>query len=335
MCSSLVFLSYPCSSQPQDRAGASSSATAVIRSRVQTFDVQTISEAISRVTIETTVLGPAGREYGELVIYHDRYRRIKDLSGRVLNRDGKAIANLRKDQIEDVSAVSEGSLYEEGRYRIARMYHSQYPYTVVYKYEIRHDGLLNWPTWYVGEESIPTLSTRFVAAAPRAIGMRYALRGLEAEPEVSSSGTRDLYSWELTSLLPFEPEPWGPTWAQQRPSVQLAPSVFEIEDIRGDMTSWAGFGRWYGEITAGRDHLSDQVTSAIRTLTEGIADPLDRARIVYEFVQDRTRYVSVQLGIGRWQPEEAEVVHARGYGDCKALTNYTIALLAAAGVPAY
>jgi transglutaminase-like putative cysteine protease len=309
--------------------------TAFIRSRVQTFDVRSASTAVSRVTIETTILGPAGRDYGEVIIYYDRYRHIKDLSGHILDADGKVVKKLRKEQIEDVSAVSDESLYEEGRYRIARQYHPQYPYTVVYSYEIRHEGLLSWPTWYAGEQSIPTLYTRFVVAAPRTIEVRYSLRGLSTEPQTSSSGDRQTYVWELRSLSPFEPEPWGPSWSEQRPAVRLAPSSFEIENIPGDMTSWAGFGKWYGELTGGRDRLSEKVTAVVRTLTDGVADPIDRARLVYEFVQDRTRYVSVQLGIGKWQPEEARVVHERGYGDCKALTNYTMALLGVAGVPAY
>ncbi len=52
-------------------------------------------------------------------------------------------------------------------------------------------------------------------------------------------------------------------------------------------------------------------------------------------MQDKTRYISVQIGIGGWKPMLADDVNKLGYGDCKGLTNYTKALLEAVDVPSY
>ena len=52
-------------------------------------------------------------------------------------------------------------------------------------------------------------------------------------------------------------------------------------------------------------------------------------------MQDKTRYISVQVGIGGWKPMLASDVDRLGYGDCKGLTNYTKALLDEIGVESY
>jgi hypothetical protein len=52
-------------------------------------------------------------------------------------------------------------------------------------------------------------------------------------------------------------------------------------------------------------------------------------------MQGKTRYVSLVLGMGGLKPYPASMIEDKGYGDCKALSNYMICLLQAVGITGY
>jgi hypothetical protein len=82
----------------------------------------------------------------------------------------------------------------------------------------------------------------------------------------------------------------------------------------------------------GRDQVPVDIARKVKELTSGITDEKEKVRVLYRFLQKNTRYISIQLGIGGLQPFEASYVAQKGYGDCKALSNYMYSLLKAAGI---
>ena len=111
---------------------------------------------------------------------------------------------------------------------------------------------------------------------------------------------------------------------------------FNLEGVNGYAKDWKEFGKWYSEkILAGTTELPEETKAKIKTLVGEEKDVVKKAKIVYQYVQSKSRYVSIQVGIGGWKPMLASDVDRVGYGDCKALTNYTKALLDVVGVPSY
>ena len=85
----------------------------------------------------------------------------------------------------------------------------------------------------------------------------------------------------------------------------------------------------------GRDIIDEATKLKVLDLVKDATSSLEKAKIVYQFMQNKTRYISVQVGIGGWEPIAADKVDKVGYGDCKGLTNYTKALLDVVGVTSY
>jgi hypothetical protein len=81
--------------------------------------------------------------------------------------------------------------------------------------------------------------------------------------------------------------------------------------------------------------LPESVQQEVKQLVANISDSNLKVKKIYEYLQSKTRYISIQLGIGGWQPFDARFVAEKGYGDCKALSNYTIALLKSVGIESF
>jgi hypothetical protein len=104
---------------------------------------------------------------------------------------------------------------------------------------------------------------------------------------------------------------------QQR--FHLPQQIFKLDNYKGDMSTWKGFGKFIYELSKGRDVLPDDIKQQVKSLTARASSDVEKIKILYDYLQKNTRYISIQLGLGGWQPFEATYVAKKGYGDCKAL----------------
>ena len=79
---------------------------------------------------------------------------------------------------------------------------------------------------------------------------------------------------------------------------------------------------------------SPEVRTKAEELTKGLSSDLEKTEALYDYVAKNFRYVSLSLGVGRYQPHAAsEVLHDQ-YGDCKDKHTLLASLLEAEGLHA-
>jgi transglutaminase-like putative cysteine protease len=143
-------------------------------------------------------------------------------------------------------------------------------------------------------------------------------------------------SYVATNIKAQKPEDYSPSFTSIYPKVMMGLEFFNLEGVDGNAKTWATFGQWYSDkILSGTTELSEVTKAKMKALVGDEKDPVKKAKLIYNYVQQKSRYISIQVGIGGWKPMLANDVDRLGYGDCKALTNYTKALLNAVDVPSY
>jgi hypothetical protein len=113
------------------------------------------------------------------------------------------------------------------------------------------------------------------------------------------------------------------------------PAVLKYDKNVGTSDNWKNYGAWVKSLYAEKDILPAEAKIKISSVINNIPDTLLRIKALYDYLQQNTRYVAIALGIGGYQPFDAETVYRTGYGDCKALSNYMSAMLKLTGVKSY
>jgi len=310
-------------------------ADAVIRLHQVDFDIHDIDAASHRVKYVITVLNKAGQQYASFYLGYDKQRKVKDISGKVYDAQGNQIKKLKNKDFEDFSSFS-GSLFQDNRLKHFEHVTNTYPYTLEYEYEITHDGLLHYPDWHPQSAyAIAVEQSEFTVTLPVRLDFRYKEQNLPETANYKVLGDTKRYHWQITHLRAVEKEPFSPAFSEITPAVITAPNDFKYEGFAGNMESWNSFASWINTLNTGRDQLSPTTVQQVNAMVENISEPREKIRKLYEYLQSKTRYVSIQLGIGGYQPFDAATVDQVGYGDCKALSNYMKSLLKAVNIPAY
>lgn len=292
-------------------------------------------KAILRVNIKSQILNKNGNKHAIFFEYYDKFRKIKSFEGKIYNSQNIEVEKIKNKDLIDQSLISNYSLYEDNRVKYYDPLQKKFPYYIEYSYEIEYNGIFNLPTWQpvsASHLSIKNASLKVIQEENNPI--RYKLIQIE-EPTIETIEDKLIYNWKIENISARKKEPMSLPYCLTSPTVYLAPNFFSIDEYSGSMKTWKEFGKWRYNLIKTQTSLPEEAISDIKNLIGDQTDKMEISKKIYEYMQSRTRYVSIQEGIGGWQPIDATSVHNLGYGDCKALSNYTKALLEVAGIKSH
>lgn len=306
--------------------------------RFENTVIEMKSQRNMTITIEAaiTVLNKQADQQSEISLFYDKRQKIKNVSVYVYNAMGIEIKKIKKNDFDDYSVYDGFSLFNDGRFINYDYTPTEYPYTIHYSYEVETSNTAYIQPWFpVGSmyQSVQKSTYSFSYPADvKAIKKEINFDDFE----ITSNSNQRAIKYTIENYKALEPEPNDPAFRNIVPWARIGVNKFNLEGVDGRASDWKEYGKWYyDELLTGTSDLSETTKNKIRELVRHESDPVEKAKIVYEYVQNKVRYISIQIGVGGYKPMLASEVDELSYGDCKGLTNYTRALLEAVGIDSY
>ncbi|MEE2758207.1 MAG: tetratricopeptide repeat protein [Myxococcota bacterium] len=176
-----------------------------------------------------------------------------------------------------------------------------------------------WDSYILGNGD-PTVRIRYVLNEPTATLSHIFAPGLD-KPLVRQFGSRTERRWERYDL---------PGYKVSDAQESNVPAVF-----MSSLQNWADVDRWYNGLFEPQSRITSSVSIKAKEIGRRLSGRVDRIAAVYRFVEQNTKYLGVEFGIGAYRPRPAESTLAQGQGDCKDMTALMVALLKQLGIKSY
>jgi hypothetical protein len=307
-------------------------ASVVVRFEDQVFDLKSTSKATYTYKTAITIINRNGEGASSMMEYYNKNSSVYNLKACMYDSKGTKIREYKSSDFNDRSAVSDGSVYEDGRYKQLSFLNSNYPYTIEYSYTKDLYGMSSIPSWVPVENfGYAIEKSSYMLNIPQTLTFKYFT---SPNLKTDSSKIKEVthYTWSCENFKPIEYEPLSTGLKNITPWVMLAPNDFEYDNFKGNMETWKSVGAWIYKLNTEPQILPVQIKTKVASLVNDAKTPEEKIKRLYNYLQANTRYVSIQLGIGGFKPTNADKVALVNYGDCKALSNYMKALLKEAGI---
>lgn len=279
------------------------------------------TEAVVRIQSQAGV-----EDFGQLVFgYSSATEKLEVEYVRVRKPDGQVVVtpdSTAQDFAPDV--LKEAPMYSDYRQRHISVTALQPGDTLEYRTVTRVLTPLaagNFWYEYTFPKGIVVSEDRLELDVPKSRDVK--LKTPKRQPEIQDSGDRRVYTWVVKDIQPERDKEKDEDEATG-PDVQLT-----------TFTDWKQVAQWYAKLQGERMTIDDSVRKKADELTKGADTPTEKARRLYDFVARNVRYVSISLGIGRYQPHSPSDVLQNGYGDCKDKHTLFSAMLRAEGIQSY
>ena len=188
---------------------------------------------------------------------------------------------------------------------------------------------------------IPVVYSELKISFPKDMSIKYLLKGNNNDKIQFTQETKRgeiIYTFKVSDMPAEKTYPDAPDDAYYSPHV-----IFYIEhylNAKNEKVNFLGslddlYRLNYSFIKNINKEISPELKSVVDSVTRNIQSPEEKAKRIYQWVQNNIKYVAFEAGMEGFVPREANLVCTRRFGDCKDMSSILTVMLNQAGIPAY
>lgn len=189
--------------------------------------------------------------------------------------------------------------------------------------------------------ALPVLKSELKISFPKEVSIRYRIMGIDSAKIVVTQESHHgeiTYTFSAKDLDPLRAYADAPDGRWYESHV-----IFYIEkyqDAQGQTIHWLGnpddlYRLDHSYLQSINKELSPSLKGIVDSVTRGAATQEDKARRIYNWVQQHIKYIAFEQGMEGFIPRDANLVCSRRFGDCKDMASILTMMLNACGVHAY
>ena len=323
--------------KPPDKSHDYSEESFVVEQMHSRYRFEADGTGRKEITARVRVQSEAGvQQWGQLQFgYNSANERVEIPYVRVLKLDG-SVVKAGDDAVQDLSAPIE---HEAPVYTDYRQKHITVPGLrpgEVLEYDlvtVIHTPLAAGQFWteYEFDKSNIDLDETVDVDVPAGRPLKVKSKpGMD--PKITEENGRRIYHWSSSHLEREDDEKAKDKDKDKDKKKKRRPDEDRPDIQITTFETWEQIGRWYASLEKDRRVPSPDVRAKADELTKGLTTDLEKTETLYDFVAKNFRYVSLSLGVGRYQPHAAADVLHNQYGDCKDKHTLLASLLQAEGL---
>ena len=257
--------------------------------------------------------------------YNTTSQTVTDIHARTIRPDGQVLL-VKPSDIHETSPYSQETMYDDAK--SLGFSHPgvedgaivDYTYTVHIRKPIRAGQFADdW--WFHGAD--PGKASVYTLIAPAAMPIHY--RTPNGSPRLTVKAVNDgktkIYRWEQRDYPDMTPESSMPPAETYLPYLEIT-----------TWPTWKSVSTWYQSLAASRMTATPETEAIVKTLIAGKKTDTEKAQAIFYWVEQKTRYVALELGLSAYQPHAAAEVCRNRYGDCKDMATLLVTMLRSAGI---